>query len=48
MAGVTGVHFQEVKTLKAAEVKLDFLTVVKVDTRYNNMMLITSADGLIN
>lgn len=36
---------EEVKT---SEVKLDFLIVVKVDTRYNNMMLITAADGLIN
>lgn len=36
---------QEVRTL---EVKCDFLNVVKVDTRCNNMMLITSVDGLIN
>lgn len=41
-------HVQEVKTLKAATVKLDSLTVVKVDTRYNNMMLITSTDAVIN
>lgn len=38
-------QIQEVRTL---EVKCDFLNVVKVDTRCNNMMLITSVDGLIN
>lgn len=39
---------QEVRTLKAGEVKLDFLNVPSVDTRSNNMMLITSVDDLIN
>lgn len=41
-------QMQEVRTLKAAEVKLDFLNVPSVDTRSNNMMLITSVDDLIN
>lgn len=41
-------QMQEVRTLKALQVKCDFLNVVKVDTRCNNMMLITSVDGLIN
>lgn len=38
-------QMQKVRTL---EVKCDFLNGVKVDTRCNNMMLITSVDGLIN
>lgn len=52
MAGVAVVFIQrqrqEGRTLKAAEVKLDFLNVPSVDTRSNNMMLITSVDDLIN
>lgn len=36
------------ENFKAAAVKLDFLTVVKIDMRYDSKALITSADGLIN